>query len=187
MMGWERLPKVIVECGCGDGRDSIAFGSAGKQVLALDRSEIGARRAQEFANRLGLRGSVTFRACDVTDDANFLKFVSDFRAERTGEPALYYCRFFLHSLNDQALKAFLTNLTKVMNQGDYFAAEFRTNEDEALAKVHGGHFRNFIDPMKFRDELKSKWKMNVQVFQVGNGFSPYKDEDPALCRLIAAR
>jgi Methyltransferase domain len=62
---WPDLPDHIIDIGCGDGRDSLAFAGAGRSVLGLDRSVIGVEHARDKARELGIAERVRFAVCDV--------------------------------------------------------------------------------------------------------------------------
>jgi hypothetical protein len=95
-----------------------------------------------------------------------------------------YLRFFLHSIDEDTEDALLDALTGTM-PGFRIFAEFRTKQDEALSKVHGDHFRRYIDEQQFARKLERRWGFKVEHLESGHGFSPYRDEDPHLARIIA--
>ena len=53
-------PATVIDIGCGDGRDSCAFGSAGRQVLGVDQSPVGVEHAAARADILGLQDRARF-------------------------------------------------------------------------------------------------------------------------------
>ena len=50
-----RSPRTLVDLGCGEGRDSIYFAQRGYQVLGVDISSVGVRKAEQRASRLGVK------------------------------------------------------------------------------------------------------------------------------------
>jgi tellurite methyltransferase len=50
-----RLPRTLVDLGCGEGRDSIYFARQGYRALGVDISSVGVRKAARRASRLGLK------------------------------------------------------------------------------------------------------------------------------------
>ncbi len=78
-------------------------------------------------------------------------------------------------------------LSEVARPGDVFAAEFRTDRDAHLAKIHGADYRRYQSAQKFALVLTDRCHFAVVVEQEGNGFSPYNGEDPYLYRVIARR
>jgi tellurite methyltransferase len=56
-------PRVLIDLGSGEGRDSIYFARNGFRVTGVDISKVGAAKAQRRADRLGL--NVRFRVGDL--------------------------------------------------------------------------------------------------------------------------
>lgn len=173
----------VIEFGCGDGRDSIAFARNGASVIGFDLSSKAVARATSRAAREKL--DAEFFAADVSKTLDLVSRVEPFRLSHRGE-ILFYSRFFLHSLEEATGNKFLENVAGLMEQGDAFALEFRTPQDESVAKVHGNHFRIFRAPKAIQSIL-AKLGMKTILYQEGNGFAPYKDEDPYLCRIVAVK
>jgi len=181
------MPGTVVDLGCGDGRDSYAFGKAGRKVLGLDRSHIGVRHATQKAHDLGHGATVSFSACDVGDAAHLQAILTDAIAKADGEPILFYARFFLHSIPEDVQATMMRTIRDVARPGDYFAAEFRTDKDEKNAKVHTKHYRRFQNGPAFGVALARDYGFDVVEEQEGTGLSPYKGENPELYRVIARR
>jgi SAM-dependent methyltransferase len=180
-------PQHVIDIGCGDGRDSYAFGLAGRHVTGLDRSHIGVRHADKKAHDMGMGDRVRFAACDV-GEADNLRGVLKSAIERAGDaPVLFYARFFLHSIPVEVQNTLMATLAEVARPGDQFAAEFRTTADAALNKVHEKHYRRFQDGPAFGVALREKYGFGVTFEVEGQGFSPYKGEDPVLYRVLAQR
>ena len=67
-----------------------------------------------------------------------------------------------------------------------FAAEFRTDKDEHMSKVHTKHYRRFQEAATFVADLSGRgWEIVHE--EEGSGLSPYKGEDPVLCRVVGRR
>lgn len=180
------VPDTVVDLGCGDGRDSYAFAGDGRgKVTGLDRSHIGVRQATKKAEQMGYGGTLSFSACDVGDAP---KLRATLLAARSGdEPMAFYLRFFLHSIPEDVQKVLMGVIADCSRPGDYFAAEFRTDRDEAAVKVHGNHYRRFQNGPAFGRSLRETYGFTPLLEQEGNGFSPYRGEDPQLYRVIARR
>jgi hypothetical protein len=182
------LPDMVIDIGCGDGRDSYAFARAGRKVVGLDRSHVAIAHATKKAQELRLTSTVEFTACDVSDAENLGATLTAARGENAGQPVLFYARFFLHSIPEDVQRAMMTVIQQCSRHGDHFAAEFRTDKDEVTAKVHGDHYRRFQNGPSFGGQLSQEYGFTTKlVEQEGNGFSPYKGEDPHLYRIIARR
>ena len=179
------LPRTIVDIGCGDGRDSYAFAAAGWQkVTGLDRSHVGVRQATRKAEQLGY-GQLSFAACDVGDTEPLR---ATLQGARDGDaPMVFYARFFLHSIPEEIQRVLMNVVADCARPGDWFAAEFRTDRDEVVRKVHGNHYRRFQNGAAFGRSLRETYGFTPVLEQEGNGFSPYKGEDPQLYRVLAFR
>jgi methyltransferase family protein len=180
------LPRTVIDIGCGDGRDSFAFARAGRAVTGLDRSHIGVRLAAKKAGDTGLADRLRFAACDVGNADMLREVLTEGRRSAT-EPVLFYARFFLHSIPEDVQRTLMSVVNECAQPGDYFAAEFRTDRDAVISKVHGDHYRRFQNGQAFGRELQDAYGFVPVLEQEGNGFSPYKGEDPQLYRVIAQR
>ena len=180
------MPATVIDIGCGDGRDSCAFGRAGRTVLGVDQSPVGVRRAFEHAERNGVADRVDFRECDVADVAALGGLIDGVVDAHEG-PVMFYLRFFLHAVPEDVQERLLDAIRKHARPGDLFAAEFRTDQDATRTKVHGKHYRRFQNAEEFRRSLTDRLEFEVLHEKEGTGLSPYGDEDPVLYRVVARR
>jgi SAM-dependent methyltransferase len=181
------LPSRVLDIGCGDGRDSCAFAEAGRTVIGLDSSPVGVSHAAEHAAARGLIERVRFEQCDVADRAALTAVVRQALAEAADEPVAFYLRFFLHAITEEAQATLMDVLAAGARSGDWFAAEFRTEADAAQRHVHEKHYRRFQSGLAFREALSGRYGFTVLHAEEGTGLSPYKGEDPVLCRVVARR
>jgi hypothetical protein len=176
-------PGTVVDIGCGDGRDSCAFGTTGRTVLGLDQSPVGIEHARSRAEGLGL-DRVDFRTCDVSSVDDLGAALDEVR--EPGAPTLFYLRFFLHAIHEPVQVALLDAITEHALPGDLFAAEFRTDKDADNAKVHTKHYRRFQNGAELVADLRRRgWVIEHE--EESAGLSPYGEEDPVLMRVIAHR
>lgn len=177
-------PRTVVDIGCGDGRDSCAFGTTGRRVLGLDQSPVGIEHAQHRAKTLDL-DRVEFRTCDVAS-VDDLGLALDAVRDPGGAATLFYLRFFLHAIQEQVQVALLDAIDAHARPGDQLAAEFRTDRDAHTAKVHTKHYRRFQSGPELVADLRRRgW--TVEYEEERSGLSPYGEEDPVLMRVIARR
>lgn len=185
------IPESVVDFGCGDGRDAFAMARSGRSVVGLDRSHVGLRHAAAFALQQGLGDRARFELCDVNDLDRVRTMIEEQRqvaADRSVDGSLlFYLRFFLHSIAEDTQRGLFEALCDLGRPGDCLAAEFRTDRDEQNRKTHGGHYRRFQNAQEFASQLEDRYGFKIRVHQQGNGFSPYKGEDPDLYRVIAFR
>jgi SAM-dependent methyltransferase len=180
------LPAHVVDIGCGDGHDSLAFALAGRTVLGLDASPEGIESGNERAKELEAQGQASFAVCDVADTTVLRQQLEEFRGA-AGGPVAYYLRFFLHAIPEPVQDGLLRTLSECAHPGDTLLAEFRTTGDETEFKAHGKHYRRFQDAEALRDELVRRYGFEVDYFVESKGLSPFGDEDPVLCRIVARR
>lgn len=179
------VPGIAVDIGCGDGRDSFAFAGTGRTVTGLDRSHVGVRQAGRKAEQMGFADSLRFVACDVSEAEHLRSTLRSARGDDPDAPMLFYARFFLHSLPEDTQRTLMSVISECARPGDCFAAEFRTDRDEARTKIHGDHYRRFQNGAAFGRSLRDDYGFELVLEQEGNGMSPYKGEDPQLYRVIA--
>jgi SAM-dependent methyltransferase len=182
--GWPDVAGRVIDIGCGDGRDSHAFGQAGRSVVGLDRSAVGVQHARDKAAEMGLSDRVQFEVCDVADNPRTV--LASLMAD-PDESVLFYLRFFLHSVTEDVQHTLLQAIADVARPGDMLAAEFRTDKDEGRSKTYGDHYRRFQNGPAFGLTLHYRYGFEVLDEQEGTGLSVYGDEDPELYRVIARR
>jgi SAM-dependent methyltransferase len=185
--GRDDTPNTVIDIGCGDGRDSFAFGAAGRAVLGLDRSHIAVVYAEKKAEQMGLGNRVRFRGVDVSDTETLSAALRDVIAGSPDAPVLFYLRFFLHSIPQAVQEALLEVIDACARPNDVLAAEFRTDQDQARTKVHHKHYRRYQNGPAFGATLREHYRCQVLHEEEGTGLSPYRGEDPVLYRVIARR
>ncbi len=179
-------PAMIIDIGCGDGRDSCAFASSGRTVLGLDQSPIGIAHATAYADQRGLGDTCAFQVCDVANTADLGRALDEGLARVDG-PVMFYLRFFLHAIPEDVQRGLMAAIDAHLRPGDSFAAEFRTDKDEANLHIHTKHFRRFQNAAAFSRTLSQELGLTIVHEHEGTGLSPYKDEDPVLYRVVAHR
>lgn len=173
---------TVVDIGCGDGRDSFYFGSAGRTVLALDRSDVGVARARERAEGAGLADRMSFEVVDLGDAGGLRRVLADIGAG----PVLFYTRFVLHAITEDVQETLLNVLGERARSGDLLAAEFRTDKDAKRHKAHPKHYRRYQNAEEFLADLRGRgWEVLDHVED--DGLAPWGEEDPVLCRVLARR
>lgn len=180
-------PATVIDIGCGDGRDSVAFGLAGHRVLGIDRSRIAVAHAAKKADRLDVGETVRFCAVDVVDaDAlrDALRAAMDAGA---GSAVIFYLRFVLHSLHEHAQLSLMKVIDACARPGDIFAAEFRTDNDKERTKAYPNHYRRYQNGPAFGALLRERFRFELLHEQESTGLSPYFNEDPMLYRVVARR
>lgn len=184
------IPGTIIDIGAGQGRDSLAFArGTDAYVVGIDRSLQGVQSAHHRAISDHLEGKLQFHECDVTDHDKITGIFQEARKESSTGNVLYYMRFFLHSIPEDAQEALLLTISQDAQAGDMFAAEFRTDKDEFSSHEFGdSHYRRYQNAAQFSQNLKEKYGWSNLVLEVeSTGLSPYKHEDPVLYRVVVVR
>jgi SAM-dependent methyltransferase/predicted nucleotidyltransferase len=187
--GWvgsfEATPPAVLDLGCGDGRDSVAWARSGRAVIGVDRSTIGLERAHERAAQEDVKAE--FRVADIADAVAIGAAIDHLRAAVDGAAVLHYLRFLLHSVPLEVQNALLETLSAKSQPGDLLAAEFRTEADKNAKHVHGSHYRRYQNGPEFGITLGQRYGFDVLEEREATGLSKYRDEDPSLYWVVARR
>lgn len=179
--------SIIFDIGCGNGRDSFSFARSGYEVFGIDRSVEAIRFNNTLMENFDYQQlNVKFQTVDVGQQKELseaIDYVSN-KARSKGKILVIYLRFFLHSIDQETEETLLTTVSKYLQSGDIFAAEFRTIEDEEREKVYADHFRRYIVAEELLRDLEEKYQLTKILFEKGTGLAKYKNEDPYVARII---
>lgn len=173
-------PDLILDVGCGTGRDTVHFANSGIEVIGIDASPVAIEKAER--HRDSAKASCRFMVADLA------------RAEEIGrvlaglppvEAPTVYLRFFFHAVPEEVEDRLLTALSERFGSFT-LAAEFRTEQPQPGARQHY-HYRRCIDPDRLQAKLKERFGLIVHHREEGFGFSVLNGDDPHLCRIIAVR
>ncbi len=172
---------TLLDLGCGNGRDSLFFCKNKISVTAIDASST----AIEMLKNSKDLSNITF----ICDD--FVKSKAIFQKQYD----YIYSRFTLHAINERQEKELLNNLPSALKSNGKLLIEARSIHDkiyglgkkvEKNAYIYDNHFRRFIDI----EELKVKLTdlgFSILYAEESDKFSPMKDSNPVLLRIIATR
>lgn len=147
---------LIIDFGCGNGRDTIFFHNLGYKVWGVDEI-IPKSKGYTFLKR---------------DILEFLRMTDTGR-----KSGIAYCRFFFHAIDEESENKILDNFK---DNFEMVMAEFRSDAE----KCDETHYRRLINGNKFLNKLMSRG-FKILYFQESRGFSPYGKEDPLLIRVVA--
>lgn len=170
---------IVLDLGCGSGRDSIFFTRHFQRVVGVDASESAIQGCVARSIELGVADRASYICSDI-ESTHLADSLSDVVA---GQDALIYSRFFLHAISEGAESKLLTMARGLMNSGSVLAVEFRTGRDAALKKETPGHFRRYIDSALFLQSL-AEHGLKVNYFVEGFGYAKYKSDDAHVARII---
>lgn len=172
--------QTIIDCGCGNGRDSFFFEKYGKTVIGLDASTAAINFCKNQASETNSQRAI-FHLVNFEDKKDLEKISKELM--KRGEKFIIYSRFFLHAIDNKTENNFLDFCCNICNAGGAVFLEFRTVEDEKKQKIEPAHYRRFLNV----EELKKKIQPRGFVIEYcveGVGYAKYKSEDAYVARLI---
>lgn len=172
--------SMIIEVGCGNGRDSLFFADLGFNVFGMDGSEAAIETCQASAIDRGIE-RVEFR-CATVGTSEFETALSSLRKSHSGS-VMVYARFFLHAISENEQDSFFRTLRKSLAPGDRVAFEYRTLRDAAGAKVTSDHYRRYISPPDIFSAA-SHLGFNVEYAVEGYGLAKFRHDDAFVARCI---
>ncbi|MCJ2012796.1 class I SAM-dependent methyltransferase [Methylobacterium sp. J-076] len=177
-------PSLVFEFGCGNGRDSFFFSKHGHDVVAIDGSsaaisDVDARIIEDnLANIRTIKAKIDehglgdrLRACAERDNGV------------TSPELVVYARFFLHALTAAEQAEFLAVAVQLLGRGGLLAVEFRTCDDQRGLKATPLHYRRYIDPETFAQDV-SRLGFHVVYRQQGKGLARQGIDDAHVARFI---
>lgn len=175
---------VLLELGCGNGRDAVYLAGHCAEVVAVDRC------APEIEFLTAHHGTDT------------LSFVHADFTHLVTEPAVLgrrfdvvYARFTLHSIAAAGQRRVVAMLGDLLEEDGRVAFEFRGLHNELLGVgdplgddgdvfVHQGHARRFVDADALAEDLRAAG-FTIVEFAERTGFAPWGDDDETYARIIA--
>lgn len=178
---------IVVDIGCGSGRDTFSFAREGYEVIGIDRSEEAIKLNKHLCEELIFSNlKINFDSIDIADEYRLSNYFENLcqTATKNKKVIVIYLRFLLHSINESTEKILFSTLSRYLRNGDYLAAEFRTIEDQQRDKVYNDHYRRFIVAEDLLYRLENEYNFREIDFYKGTGLSVFNNEDPYLARMI---
>ena len=172
---------LIIDIGCGTGRDTIFFSRQNHPTIGIDSSSEAINRCIATTRSLNLKS--VFINANIHDE-KLTTIIRRLDIYRESEALFVYARFFLHAITDTDEESFFTFVKEIgKNRATRFAVEFRTQKDSTMPKATKIHYRRFINPIDFvtRAILQG---FNVEYYIEGFGFAKYKLDDAHIARII---
>jgi SAM-dependent methyltransferase len=174
---------IVIDLGCGTGRDTLFFLQHGHKVLSIDASESALATCTALGKKRALVPAVIHS--DIQDpllEGRLLNFV-----EQATEPnLLLYARFFLHAITESGETSVLDLARKLSEiRKTRVAVEFRTKRDAALPKATAAHYRRYVDPLELIGKA-SALGLRTEYFVEGFGYAKWRDDDAHVARCILA-
>ncbi|MFJ5790445.1 class I SAM-dependent methyltransferase [Lysinibacillus sp. NPDC093197] len=180
---------ILVDLGCGTGKDTFYFAKNGFEVIGIDGSEEVIKINNNIMNKhFNTSNNIYFACVDLSNVIEVKKLMAKFNEISISQEKriLFYTRFFLHAITEETENLILESILENIQIPCEIVAEFRTKEDEDLDKVFDDHYRRYIDTDLQITKL-IKLGFSIEEFSKGRGFSIYKNENPYLARIILKR
>eukprot|EP00761_Pharyngomonas_kirbyi_P007926 gb/GECH01007937.1/.p1 GENE.gb/GECH01007937.1/~~gb/GECH01007937.1/.p1 ORF type:complete len:245 (+),score=39.56 gb/GECH01007937.1/:1-735(+) len=190
VLPWIDRSRFLIDIGCGNGRDTMFFLSAGCPVVAMDQSA-------EAIGSLGAR----LQRPGATDPGQCRLMVGDMaqlRQVMTGEPiqrvGTVYTRFSLHAVDEHTGSAMLSNAYRLLDDDGLILIEARSVHSSLYGKgtpagtdafIHG-HYRRFIRLPRLQEELQDLGFV-VEIAEEKGGVAIHGDDDPVVVRVVARK
>lgn len=188
MLGLNRPVDLVVDLGCGSGRDALFFAQQGLQVVGLDYADVALQDDRARAHRKGLEDRLRFLRCDVTDFGEVEPVLSVIEDMRQGGRVAVYSRFFFHAIDEEAEGAALGLVKRLLHgAGDFAAFEFRTEHDQWREKVTPEHYRRYINVERFVKRAQEEFALACVYRTEGLGYSLFGADDAHVARLVFVR
>jgi len=163
--------KSIIDIGCGNGRDSIYFGSKNLKTLGIDKSLNSIRYLKKFEKK-----NLSFKQLDLN---NINKLKTKFEVG--------YCRFIFHSIDNELQQNLFNWLAQNITRMIFI--ENRISDFNEYNNYEQNHYRNIQTSSELLKMTKNFF--NNFDFEISNKFSPFKKKynvedinfDPYLIRI----
>ena len=180
---WITKNDLVIEIGCGNGRDGVFLFKNCDQYIGIDTSS---KALEQF--------SLQLNEAEPTCSAELLCVnVRDFKFKdvscKSGGRIVLYSRFSLHSLDEETERHILREFIR-LPENSIFALEARTTFDP-LSGVGTNvgknafitdHYRRFVDP---RDYLSFAMEnASLEYFALSDGCAITETEDPIVLRAV---
>ncbi|KLI64933.1 class I SAM-dependent methyltransferase [Aurantiacibacter marinus] len=167
---------LIVDVGCGNGRDSHFFANCGFRVIGVDGSE---SAIADCKSHIGNKENIDFICADLADE----HLSATINEAAGGRLVVLYARFFLHAITEEQEARFFDLANAICGASGAIAVEFRTNRDQDLSKVTATHFRRFVEPLGFlrRANLAG---YTAEYHAEGFGYAKFRDDDAHVARFV---
>lgn len=176
-----RRNDLLIELGCGNGRDAFYFAQNGINTTAVDQCEKEIRHLNEIKQQDNLK----FECRDFTN-------LSDDRMFNA-----VYSRFTLHSIAEEQEDKVFKWASNVLSKSGYMCIEVRGMQNELYMKgkpvegqenafIYENHYRRFLDMVKTCKKLERN-DLKVKLCVEKKGFSPFNGKDETFMRIIAQK
>ena len=175
--------SIILDLGCGNGRDTFFFAENGHNAIGIDLSEVAIQSNNKRSKEMKLDSLAKFVASDFTRD--LIKY---------GTVDVIYSRFSMHTITKEDEKVVIKNAFHLLKQGGLFFIECRTINDplfyegKELSEFerYTDHYRRFIDGTKFLHQI-IKVGFHVKLYIEDRNLAKFHNENPVVARYVVTK
>jgi SAM-dependent methyltransferase len=170
--------KIILELGCGQGRDTLFFAAKRFQVYALDSSKIGIESVNSKAKESGL-SSITLKHWDAKQG---LPFDNDFF------DVVYSHMFFNMGFNYQDLQYLFKEVNRTLKVNGFHSFSVRSDNDKFYQKgkeIDSGVFEINGFQIRFFTKKEIEDLARENKFEISEILEEY--EEPVSLYLVISR
>ena len=173
--------SIIIDVGCGNGRDLLFFKKHKIDFIGIDSSKSAISSIKKKLK--------TKKEKNRIFQSDFVKYNYEKKIKKIFS---IYSRFTWHTIDLKNEKIFLDKISKLKNL-EYLFIETRSNKDSLCGKglkvgkneFITDHYRRFINKKEIIKKLEKNF--SIKFIKESTGFSKFNNEDPCLIRIIAKR
>lgn len=186
--GLLRRDSLVIEFGCGNGRDSLHFASLVNHVIAIDASHA----ALEIARTLGKQQGLALEPLqlDLAIDESYERLhqrVETLRRSTTRVRSVtVYARFLLHAVTPSTQDVLVSQIAQLLNPGEQAFFEYRTGDINLPNYKYGKHYRRSVSPNSLESRARELGFASGQS-DVSYKFAQFGDEKPFCGRTVLTR
>lgn len=177
----EDRDALVVDVGCGTGRDALWLARNGHDSLGLDYAPTGFGTARVTAEHEGL--SASFEKFNLYDLRAALAVGTRLAHDRRAR--IVFARFLVHALRDEGRQNLWRLAQLALRGGGRLYLEFRAPRDSTTEHAFGRRYRNFVEPAIVVREIEQRGG-RIEYRSEGQGMAAFDGEDPHVCRLVAS-
>ncbi|MGV2950190.1 class I SAM-dependent methyltransferase [Acinetobacter sp. AGC35] len=168
--------NIVLDIGCGNGRDSIFFAKNGIFTIGIDASEeaINICKNYNMKNAMFINSSI--------DDLDLIDQVKRIKQDLKKE-IIVYSRFFLHAIDENKQNSFFKLIDDILPIDGKVYLEFRTENDKFGEKNTKDHYRRYINVSDFKKKALSKG-YEIKKYYEGHGYANFLNDDAYVARLV---
>ena len=182
-----QVSNRVLELGCGNARDTLAFLHKGLSVVAIDGCEVAVKDNIEHLVEAKPKGIGEFFSINFSDIARLREICpKSLRSINT-----IYSRFVLHAIPEEIEDVLLNFCASILPKGGKMFHEFRTIHDPLMLKGKvisanerlTDHYRRFIDVDTIRKKLIG-YGFQESYFIEDRGLAKFGNDDPVVARIV---